>query len=647
MSTTTTPPVSGPIREQDTMKLRTYLESIGELARVESQYPGSDVRDAEVLGFEPVLKLWTLDQIGVDLAKVPDEFFISIGDVNAVLEDLEFSGAGDRYTVNELGSPNLTAMSVCAHTGYCGTVWVMQYNARYCIVDNAGDVRVYDRKTKAAYTREAFKLLTRREQCETYVTDRSGKAKLVKRAISEYWLDQPARLTYRGVAMFPADRNSRGIDYRSDPRTSDYFNVWEGFAVEPEEGDFGLIDEHIRKVTCRGNVEHYEYLMNYMAHMVQVPWEKPGVAIITWSERNRTGKGTVTDALLEAIGQAHAHMVMRKKQATGQFAENGKSLLKVFEETSFSGDHETTDTLKAIISEKTMTVEKKGVDQYNTVSYTRYWFNSNRPTVVKAIAGDDRFFVLRVSDERAGDKDYFGAIREQMKNGGLAAFMHHLMDRDLSSFDVRRAPMTEHFGELVLEHLSPVEQVLHDILCDGVLTERGAEGAEVEKVPLNTSTTTFVRTSIVHGAFGKVLAKRGQDAASARKISGDLRKLGLIVGHQDGHGHGAAHYELASLDALRVHYAEKWHVDVSVLGGGTPSSRLPSENWTDAVVMMDALIAEMPSSAPLRGVLKDGVDQVRRGASRLAHEEARGRDQGQGAGGAVVPLHGGEQAAGA
>ena len=67
------------------------------------------------------------------------------------------------------------------------------------------------------------------------------------------------------------------------------------------------------------------------------------------------------------------------------------------------------------------------MDAVETPNHTHLWISSNEDWVVPAGPTARRFFCLNVPDTRRNDTAYFGAIEEQMVNGGYEALMHTLM----------------------------------------------------------------------------------------------------------------------------------------------------------------------------------------------------------------------------
>lgn len=141
-------------------------------------------------------------------------------------------------------------------------VSVLAMNGRYAQVDQEGQILVFDDALARSYKREEF--------C----------AKVKGKMPGASWLAHPARRCYDGVGLYPKNMTRFGTDYRKHRSTYRYYNLWQKFAFEPVAGDWSLLKEHIRVILCGENERHFHYLLNWMAHVLQKPWEKPGVAVV-------------------------------------------------------------------------------------------------------------------------------------------------------------------------------------------------------------------------------------------------------------------------------------------------------------------------------------------------------------------------------
>jgi len=94
---------------------------------------------------------------------------------------------------------------------------------------------------------------------------------------------------------------------------------------------------------------------------------------------------------------------------------------------------------------------------------------SNSQWVVPAGADARRYFVLDVSDSQIQNSDYFAAITDQMNNGGREALLHHLLNMDLSGFNVRQVPNTLALADQKTRSRRGVDRLIEMIAHDGAL----------------------------------------------------------------------------------------------------------------------------------------------------------------------------------
>ncbi|HMP91041.1 MAG TPA: DUF5906 domain-containing protein [Kiritimatiellia bacterium] len=250
---------------------------------------------------------------------------------------------------------------------------------------------------------------------------------------ADLWLKSRRRRTFRnGVTFDPS-----GKLYKES------FNMWRGFGIEPAKGDWSLLRDHIFNIICRGNEEHYEYLMAWLARVVQDPGgERPGVAVVLRGGQG-TGKGVVCDGFGQIIGPHYLHLA-RRESLVGRFNSHLKDVLVLFaDEALFAGDRSSVGMLKRIITERSLEVEPKGVNTFTVPNFLNLMMASNEEWVIPAEVDERRFFVLDVLNERQQDHGYFKALFSQMQAGGLAAWMYDLLELDIRSINLRAPPKTD------------------------------------------------------------------------------------------------------------------------------------------------------------------------------------------------------------
>jgi hypothetical protein len=274
--------------------------------------------------------------------------------------------------------------------------------------------------------------------------------------ISKKWMQSKHRRQYVNGIVFAPGGAGDG-----------YYNHWRGFSVEPNPaGSCRLILSHLKRIICNNDEKAYRYALGWFAHMIQRPWEKPGVAMVLRGKK-RIGKDTIADYVGSLF--THHHIVIANQdQLTGKFnPHQEKCLMLHVQEGFWAGNKAAEGVLKYLITSEKVLIEPKGINPFTVDSVLRLFISSNEEWVVPATADEGRFFVLDVSEERRNDHVYFGALRHEMKNGGREALLAYLQNYDLSDFQVRSVPNTAALAAQKLQGLRNIEKWFFDMLENG------------------------------------------------------------------------------------------------------------------------------------------------------------------------------------
>lgn len=310
---------------------------------------------------------------------------------------------------------------------------LLEMNDKYAVVQVGGRARILqepknDDKPVTLMTERDLSLLLANRRVVWNDGKRDHSMPLMK-----WWLQHPKRRTFFDLVFVPA---------RKVADTA--YNLWRGFAYEAIPGDCELFLDHIRENICRGNEECYEYLIKWMAHAVQFPYEPGHVAIVLRSKQQGTGKGFLANTFGQLFGR-HFKSVTNTKHIFGQFNGILEDCVVLFADEAFwAGSNTQKNALKVMITEPRTIIERKGLDAEPRQNYVHLIMASNENWVVPVEARDRRFFVLDVGEERMQDTAYFARIADWMDTQkGYEALLHYLMTMDLSDFDVRKFPDTE------------------------------------------------------------------------------------------------------------------------------------------------------------------------------------------------------------
>jgi uncharacterized protein DUF5906 len=290
------------------------------------------------------------------------------------------------------------------------------------------------------------------------------------RSVSRWWLAHPRRRQYEEVVFDPRDKD--GFRY----------NLWRGFAVYANphtRKSCAKFLAHVKDNICAGNEEHYNWVLGWLAHMVQRPEQKPGVALVLRGKEG-AGKGFFAN-MLGRLSPHHYVVVSQTAHLTGRFnSHHAQCLLMFVDEGFWAGDKQGEGALKHLVTDHKLLIEQKGVDAFMVRNVTRLIIASNEGWVVPAGAQARRWCVLDVDDAHACDRSYFGAIEEEMKDGGLEALMHVLETFDLSTIDVYTPPKTEALLEQKEQSMEPHEKWWLECLREGRIRHAREQDAREE-----------------------------------------------------------------------------------------------------------------------------------------------------------------------
>jgi hypothetical protein len=370
--------------------------------------------------------------------------------------------------------------------------YLAELNSLHAIVYLAGKVRILTEKIGGISKRPEITFCSRQdlvllyENREVFVNGESvdwGSA----------WLKHPERREYEGVAFEPGrEREFDGM-----------YNLWQGWGVESRPGgSYRLFLDFVRDVICAGDEEAYQYVLSWMAHLVQFPHDLPGASLVMRSGQ-RTGKGTFVEVLSKLVGHAHYVELTNTKHLTGQFQGHLANAILVFaNEATWGGNKTDEGALKGMITDPTTLLEKKGVDAVSVRNFKRLIVGTNNDFPVPRDKDDARFVVLDVSECHKEDWEYFRAIRAEMANGGYEALMYYLIhDVVIDGWHPRQipTPLRQKGWDIKIQGANSFTKWWYECLWQGWIYQKsGGYAAETQYLWPAKLTTTFTRDVYQH-----------------------------------------------------------------------------------------------------------------------------------------------------
>jgi len=273
---------------------------------------------------------------------------------------------------------------------------------------------------------DALDLWMRNKNITITLNQGTKNEKHIKKHVYKSWVEDSTLIReYDGITFDPGAPSDN---------TTGMFNLWSrrighnGFPIKPKEGDCSIITDHIRDVWCSGSVEDYNWVITWMADILQNPGRKPTTALVLLGPQG-TGKSIIFEYAMGKMLGPYFGTSGSREDVVGRWSGHliGK-LLWLSEETLFAGDKVSMNRLKDRITSTTIDVEKKGIDKFSMPAFTRYVFTSNQIHALHLESDDRRFFVLGTATVHQRDTEYFTRMRNWLDAGGAEKFMHFLVN---------------------------------------------------------------------------------------------------------------------------------------------------------------------------------------------------------------------------
>lgn len=249
-------------------------------------------------------------------------------------------------------------------------------------------------------------------------------------------------------------------------------NLWQPGSLEPTRADPTPWLDHV--ATLVPDAAEREVLLDWLAFQVQHPGEKMNWALFLGGAPG-AGKDTLLTPLLRAVGVHNYANVSPEDLASGYTDWLVGAQLVVVEEMMNFDRREVMNKLKPLITTppEKLRVNAKFVPQYYIPNRGNFIFMSNNENALALSQEDRRFFVYwspvtQPEAERWNEEGYFADLWAWLNDGGDAAALGYLLDRELAAdFKPKgRAPWTADKATMVENSRPPLEAHLAQLIED-------------------------------------------------------------------------------------------------------------------------------------------------------------------------------------
>lgn len=257
--------------------------------------------------------------------------------------------------------------------------------------------------------------------------------------------------TYDKVEFVPYLKHIK----RNVPNIGRNFNIFTGFAfdtgreVKDIDVENSLWIKHIKEQLCNNEEKVYNWVLDYLADIIQNPSSLPGTCILFYSQEG-TGKSLLVNFMRSLLGMKYAVSITKidKYIETGFNSFTVAKLLKCFEEVAEEGAHKSKfGVLKGEMTSPTERLEKKQVDPIEIDNFARLIFNTNIRFPFYVDPSNRRVLLIRSSNTYANNRQYFNPIIKLLENRNyLQAVFNWLARRELKE-DLKTPPVTAYEKE--------------------------------------------------------------------------------------------------------------------------------------------------------------------------------------------------------
>lgn len=245
-------------------------------------------------------------------------------------------------------------------------------------------------------------------------------------------------------------------------------NMWSPFACEKFTTEYIKNDEGLNyilnhiKILCNNDEIVYDYFIKWIAQMIQYPEIK--TICITLISDEGSGKGTLMKLIQKMLGSDKYYETSKpSRDVWGDFNAIMKDTFFVnLNELSKQETLQAEGAIKTLITDEAMTINQKGISQYKVKSYHRFIITTNNDDPIKTKKGDRRNLIIRSSDEKKGNSEYFDTLNAYLDDDNVirTCYDYFKSIEGMNAFRSIKLPTTEYQEDMKGINESPIEQWL-------------------------------------------------------------------------------------------------------------------------------------------------------------------------------------------
>lgn len=237
---------------------------------------------------------------------------------------------------------------------------------------------------------------------------------------------------------------------------------------------------------CGGDKNNFNYLLDYLADIVQNPQRKCPIAFIIKGKQG-TGKNVFLNAVGNVFGKPHYISSSNAKDFFGDYAEGFyHKLLVNINECEGKDTFDFEGKLKSFITEDEITLNAKFVRPVRVLNLSRLLIFTNKPNPIPidVRSKDRRYVVFETSEKylqpRYGSDFWEGMCNHCSKAEFVACLYEFLNERDISEFSTRKRPITKAYIQMCKLYVPTEVMFLHHKIANALETDTFHSKAKID-----------------------------------------------------------------------------------------------------------------------------------------------------------------------
>ena len=249
----------------------------------------------------------------------------------------------------------------------------------------------------------------------TFKIEMNGKERIESGSFIKKWIKDENIRKYQSLVFTPPPLIHDSRDY----------NTWSGFDnnKKPIPNNFNAeTNESVMRFKefiynlVGGRDVYVNFIMSWIANIIQYPAERTQVCIILYSLLEGVGKSKLIELIEKIIGEKYCFSItdisnqLFGKHSLAEFEKLFISLNEIKGKDTYTN----CETFKQRITDSKRDFEPKGLKAFNGVNYSNYICSTNNINSVSIGDTDRRFLVITCNNKKATDKIYFKRFNDEI-----------------------------------------------------------------------------------------------------------------------------------------------------------------------------------------------------------------------------------------